>query len=174
MPIKTTEETLRWMPRWMGPARVLCGQLESLVRKRSYKAVLRFQPVRIEERDGKKVIIEEEMIEMVEEFYSIIAINIPWLAHDAKIAPNLKTNDGLMSLQLIREKWKPTFIGLAQCFLEVEHSGHLRYPFYENFLCSSLFIDPLESGANVVMDGICIGSSSVSVSILPSLLTIIK
>jgi len=165
-----TEEYLRWMPN--AGVRVLSGELLAVVQRKMYRCKLRFTPVRIEESNGKRTVIEEDPVELDDEFVMILAANIPWLAWDAMASPRLKVDDGLISLQIVKRR--PTFMSFLTTFLQIEKAEHLRQPWCEEYLCTSLQLDPLDSGAQVAMDGIAIGSCAFDLSMHPSLLTITK
>jgi len=167
---RMAEENFRFLPPSI---RVFLGQAKSFLRRKTYRCKLTFTPLRFfTEKNGKRTLMEDEPIEINTSFLSILACNIPWIASDAYMAPKIKIDDGLISLQVIRGR--PGLYSLLKEFLKLETGGHLKSPLIEEYLVHSFQLDPLDSGACIVMDGISIGTHPISVNIRPSLLTLTK
>ena len=90
-------------------------------------------PTKETDHDGTEWLVVEDT------FFFVHCCNLPWVAHDAQMAPPARPADGLMTVVIMRPT---TRLNAVRMFLAAESGGHPQVPQVEVFQCTGLKMEP--------------------------------
>lgn len=158
--------------RWMGYFRTLVAPIMVIAKLKTYSGTLWFKegiqlalshhklsnPERIV--DGDSV----QWLKLCDDFFFVHVCNLPWIAHDAVMAPMAKPGDGLMHVVIMRST---TRLDAIRMFLASDSGAHVKLPQVEVFSCSGFKLEPKSADGNIAIDGEAIPCGPVTVECLP-------
>jgi sphingosine kinase len=94
-------------------------------------------------REGDEDTEEEGVVVIEDTFFTVVAATVPWLAHDACLAPKAELTDGYIDLMVVRGKNRGV-IDEIRAFMSLESGTLLDLPFVEYFKTKKIFMEPLD------------------------------
>jgi sphingosine kinase len=154
-----------WL-RAVNPIRYPLATLFAILRRRSYPGRLSFLPC-----DAKSP-AESDWQTIEDEFLLFWAMNIPWAAAHAYIAPGAKLADGAMRLLAVRRG-----VGIRQyqrIFAAMVDGGHVNLPGVEYYQVRAFRLEPLGRQGIFAVDGERVPYSTIRMEVLPGLARVVS
>jgi len=165
-------DTLQENMRWMEPAiRNVLAPIASMIWKPSYKAKVYILPVDLTPEQRKKGHYSDpELLEAGPGEYRIIhdslflaaSINMPDVAYDVKLTPNVSPCEGAVDMLIIRSKISRWM--LLKFFLKVEHGTHIFFDWMEIYKIKG-FILEAETKCDASLSGELIPCEKMDVTV---------
>jgi len=112
----------------------------------------------------------EERVVIEDYFFTLVAATVPWLAHDACLAPKAEMTDGYIDLFIVRGSNRGVYNEI-QAFLNLEGGKICDLPFVEYFKVKNFFVEPLDDSdcGFYSIDGELVKAHPIQVDVQPSM-----